>query len=166
MSDFKRVQEFNRAAEQPCPDTPTAMTKDEVLFLSKMILDELMEFMITVTPEYKNDITKMVNDAKDLPFRKLEQDELIAEQGDALVDMYYYSLNASAKRGIDLSEIFNEVHEANMAKRDSATGKFIKREDGKIIKPVNWQSPDIVKVIQKLRTNSINSSTGSNNDTN
>lgn len=30
-----------------------------------------------------------------------------------------------------------------MAKRDPATGKFIKREDGKIIKPVGWTAPDV-----------------------
>ena len=29
------------------------------------------------------------------------------------------------------------------AKRDPATGKFIKREDGKIIKPVGWTAPDV-----------------------
>ena len=60
-------------------------------------------------------------------------------QADALVDVYYYSLNAAAKKGVNLSSIFSIVHAANMAKRDPATGQFLKREDGKIIKPKGWQ---------------------------
>ncbi len=60
-------------------------------------------------------------------------------QADALIDVYYYSLNAAAKKGINLSAIFKIVHAANMAKRDPATGKFLKRDDGKIIKPAGWK---------------------------
>ena len=30
-----------------------------------------------------------------------------------------------------------------MAKRDPETGKFLKREDGKIIKPKGWKAPDV-----------------------
>jgi predicted HAD superfamily Cof-like phosphohydrolase len=60
-------------------------------------------------------------------------------QADALVDVYYYSLNAAAKNGFNISAVFGIVHAANMAKRDPATGKFLKREDGKIIKPSGWQ---------------------------
>lgn len=60
-------------------------------------------------------------------------------QADALVDVYYYSLNAAAKKGVNLSSIFSIVHSANMAKRDPKTGVFLKRADGKIIKPEGWQ---------------------------
>ena len=77
---------------------------------------------------------------------KLEQ---IAEQGDAFVDMWYYSLNAACKKGINLSSIFNLVHNANMAKRDPATGQFLKRADGKIIKPQGWTAPDVGAEIRR-----------------
>ena len=125
-SNFEQVQEFNKGTGQACPEEPSSMNKDEVLFLSKMILDELMEFMVTVMSpdEYKNKIHEMVNEAEPLDFKELSEDELIAEQGDALIDSYYYSLNAAAKKGINLSKIFDVVHGANMAKRDPKTGKF------------------------------------------
>jgi hypothetical protein len=64
---------------------------------------------------------------------------VIAEQADALVDIYYYSLNCASKKGVNLSSIFGIVHAANMAKRDPATGQFLRRADGKIIKPEGWQ---------------------------
>jgi hypothetical protein len=52
-------------------------------------------------------------------------------------------LNAAAKKGVNLSALFHIVHGANMAKRDPATGQFLKRADGKIIKPTGWQETDI-----------------------
>lgn len=152
-SDFEKVQEFNKGTGQECPEGPSSMNKDEVLFLSKMMLDEIMEFMVTVIPsnEYKSAINKMVSEAEPLEFKELSEDELCAEQGDALVDSYYYSLNAAAKKGINLSKIFQVVHGANMDKRDKKSGEFLKRSDGKIIKPEGWSPPDIVKVIKDMK---------------
>ena len=34
-----------------------------------------------------------------------------------------------------------------MAKVDPATGKVTKREDGKVLKPAGWKSPDIAGAI-------------------
>jgi predicted HAD superfamily Cof-like phosphohydrolase len=39
--------------------------------------------------------------------------------------------------------------QANMAKRCPVTGKFLKREDGKIIKPAGWQPPDVEGEIER-----------------
>jgi len=128
------------------------MDKEEVLFLIKMMLDEIMELGATVSdPEdVKATMTYMICNSKNIPKLTTEStDELIGEQADALIDCYYYSLNAMAKKGVNLSKIFQVVHKANMAKRDPATGKFIKREDGKIIKPEGWQAPDITAEIKR-----------------
>merc|ERR1712008_342330 len=75
--------------------------------------------------------------------------EVIGEQGDALVDIWYYSLNAMAKKGVNLSSIFDLVHSANMAKRDPATGRFEKRDDGKIVKPKGWRAPNVGQEIKR-----------------
>jgi len=80
-----------------------------------------------------------------------DETTLIAEQGDAIVDVYYYMLNAAAKKGVNLSALFHIVHAANMAKRDPATGQFLKRDDGKIIKPAGWQPPDVkAEIVRQL----------------
>jgi len=68
---------------------------------------------------------------------------MAADQTDALVDVYYYSQNAACKKGMNMSAVFEMVHAANMAKRDPATGEFLKRADGKIIKPAGWKAPDV-----------------------
>ena len=60
-------------------------------------------------------------------------------------------LEAAAKKGVNLSALFHIVHGANMAKRDPATGQFLKREDGKIIKPAGWQPPDVkAEIVRQL----------------
>ena len=52
-------------------------------------------------------------------------------------------------KGINLSSIVGRVHAANMAKRDPETGKFLKRADGKIIKPKGWTPPNVEAEIQR-----------------
>lgn len=151
MSEYQRVQEFNRAADQPCPNTPRPMTKEETHFITKMMLDEIMELMVTVEPEYKVAMIKMIGASRDLKYDpELKGDELAADQGDALVDSNYYALNAAVKCGIQLDKIFDTVHSANMAKCDPVSGKFNRREDGKILKPKGWKSPDIVEVVKVM----------------
>ena len=36
-----------------------------------------------------------------------------------------------------------------MAKRDPLTGEFIKRADGKIVKPEGWKAPDVMAEISR-----------------
>lgn len=149
-SDAEKVKQFTEESGTPIPDKPVVMTKEEVFFLIKMMLDEIMELGATVAgpEEVKSNMIKMITESKDLPeIREVSREELIAEQADALIDCYYYSLNAAAKKGVNLSKVFEIVHQANMDKRDPETGKFLKREDGKIIKPVGWKEPNIVEEI-------------------
>eukprot|EP00483_Globobulimina_turgida_P002682 UN02687 len=147
-SDAEKVREFTYEAGQHVPGKPVLMDLYEVNFITKMILDELLELYSTVLPPQaaKNAMKKMLDEAKCIPKMNVSPNqthELIAEQGGALVDIYYYSLNCMAKKGVNLSKIFELVHNANMAKRDPKTKKFIKRADGKIIKPSGWVAPDV-----------------------
>eukprot|EP01083_Nonionella_stella_P037299 101673_1 len=153
-SDAEKVREFTFEAGQTCPDKPQLMKLDEVNFITKMIIDELLELYSTVlSPQMaKAEMNKMVHEAKSVPKMNVTPNfthKLIAEQGDALVDIYYYSLNCMAKKGVNVSKIFNLVHAANMAKRDPKTGKFLKRNDGKIIKPSGWRAPDVSEEIKR-----------------
>ena len=153
LSDAEAVREFTMEAGQPTPEKPIPMSLEETTFIAKMILDETMELMATVLPpaEAKAALKGMIDKSEDLPqetYAEATAEERAvhqcADQADALVDIYYYSLNAAAKKGMNLSSVFKLVHGANMAKRDPATGHFIKREsDGKIIKPAGWKPPDV-----------------------
>ena len=147
-SDAECVKEFTLATGFKVPDNPHKMTKDEVFFLTKMIIDEIMELTSTVaeSKESKEILIKMINDSKNIKQcnSEISDIEIIAQQVDFVVDVYYYSLNAMAKCGINASTVFNLVHTANMNKRDPVTKLFIRRaEDNKILKPNGWIEADV-----------------------
>jgi predicted HAD superfamily Cof-like phosphohydrolase len=49
--------------------------------------------------------------------------------------------------GIDFDKVWEEVKASNMSKV-SDSGKIIKREDGKVLKPDTYFKPDIEKVLR------------------
>jgi len=152
MSESDLVKEFTIAANQEVCKVPTIMTKDEVTFICKMIIDEMLELCSTVSSsnEAKEMLKNCIDEAKEINlFKGNCEEDLIAEQQDAFVDIIYYIQNASVKKGVDLSSIFKVVHQANMNKRDPKTGLFLKRSDGKIIKPDGWTAPDISEEIRR-----------------
>lgn len=165
-SNAQDVKEFTEeATAKKCPNTPRLMTLDEVKFVTRMVLSELHELAATVVcseNEYKAGETghQFLEDClDDIDYCTASKTgktdtELIAEQADAMVDAWYYMLNSAAKAGVNLSSVFDVVHQANMAKRDPITGHFRRRSsDGKILKPDDWQEPDIVGEIKRQQTN-------------
>lgn len=153
QSNAEKVWQFTKESSGlELPNRPELMTKPEVEFITKMIIDEMLELLSTVyNPETaKHTLFEHIKAAKSLPLMdQSNSDELIAEQADAFVDIEVYMKNAAAKKGINLDEIFSVVHDANMAKKDPYTGEFIRRGDGKVMKPAGWKAPDITECIKK-----------------
>lgn len=52
------------------------------------------------------------------------------------------------KLGFPMDAGWLEVHASNMAKVDADTGKVIRRDDGKILKPEGWVGPDLQAVLE------------------
>lgn len=107
-----KVSDFVKACGEGAP-YPQIFSKEDINFLQKMVDDEFSEFY-----KARNEI----------------------EQADALVDIIYYVVHAAVKKGYDLDPIFDIVHNANMKK--VVEGKVIRRDDGKILKPEGWTSPE------------------------
>lgn len=146
---MQRARQFTEAAGDAWPtDGPQVMTLQEVDFLCKMVVDEMLEMYATVTdPEdAKTKLTEHVKNAKTIEKEPFPTPE---SQADAAVDIMYYIVNAAAKKGMDLDAVFDEVHQANMRKADPKTGKFVRREDGKVLKPDNWTPPDVGKALRR-----------------
>lgn len=68
---------------------------------------------------------------------------------DALVDILVVTIGAIHSMGADAEGAWEEVMRTNAAKVDLDTGKVIKREDGKILKPLNWTPPNLAPYIKK-----------------
>ena len=158
LSDYEKVRDFTiQAGGGPdvCTEQPTPLNEQEVRFLLRMCLSELQELALTITDNVEESVKVLHECMKTIDKSAHEKlttdDQIIAAQADAVVDAWYYSCNAFAKKSVDISQVFNVVHGANMAKRDPKTKKFIKREDGKIIKPEGWTAPDITVEIARQR---------------
>lgn len=85
--------------------------------------DELATFHVSPTADYKAAIAKEA------------------------VDLIYVLAGLMNNLGIPADAVWRAVHESNMEKLDPATGKVIKRPDGKILKPEGWTAPDILTII-------------------
>jgi predicted HAD superfamily Cof-like phosphohydrolase len=74
-----------------------------------------------------------------------ENDEV--EQLDACMDMIWVILGYCHMKGYKVEGAWNEVARSNLDKINKQTGKVIKREDGKVLKPDNWQPPNLKSFI-------------------
>jgi len=156
QSNSEAVHQFTVETGSKCPNEPQKMSRNEITFITKMIIDELLELLATdMNPEEaKSLMSNLVQKAKNVDqIDPSDEKNVIAEQADAFVDIWYYSLNAACKKGMNLSKVFNIVHQANMAKKDPKSGTFLRREDGKILKPQGWKAPDVKAEILKQTQN-------------
>lgn len=84
-------------------------------------------------------------------FRELMQaysNRDIIEIADACADLKWVIEGLEHTLEIPQQEVWNEVSRSNLSKI-SPTGKVIKREDGKVLKPEGWTPPDIKAIIKR-----------------
>lgn len=156
ISNYTQVLEFTNAVRlakglPACPIIPQPMSKAEVCFLVGMVFSEMSELIDTVTDsaEETTEIMKAAIKIDRHEHKKITDPvELIAAQADALVDDIYYKYDAACKKGMNISTVFDLVHQANM--RKLVDGKVILREDGKVMKPQGWQEADIKGYFQNI----------------
>ena len=74
------------------------------------------------------------------------------EQLDALLDILVVTIGAIHSMGADGEGGWKEVMHTNFAKIDRETGKVRKREDGKVLKPVGWEPPNLEPFVKKNGT--------------
>lgn len=117
---FKDVETFLTAVGQKVPHCPWVNTEQSNLYL-KLIAEENAEFWQAI----------------------VDNDEV--EKIDACFDMIWVIVGYMKSRGWDCSAIWDEGAKSNLSKIDPVTGKVIRREDGKILKPEGWTPPDFSK---------------------
>jgi predicted HAD superfamily Cof-like phosphohydrolase len=155
-SQAELVKQFTEESKGiKVPERPSPMNETSTRFLAKMMISEIVEMLESHhEPEKAREIAHklIIEDQEEKQGNKKcnypkPKEIQIEEQMDAMVDCAYYALDSAAKHGMNLDPVFNEVHKANMRKRNPLTGKFERREDGKVIKPEGWQPADIRKVV-------------------
>ena len=71
------------------------------------------------------------------------------EMLDALIDILVVTIGAIHSMGADAEGAWKEVMKTNFAKIDKETGKVRKREDGKVLKPLGWEPPNLKPFLEK-----------------
>lgn len=61
---------------------------------------------------------------------------------DACMDLLWVTIGLCHMKGYDIYGAWDELTENNFSKIDPVTGKVLRREDGKILKPESWTAPD------------------------
>lgn len=80
--------------------------------------------------------------------QELEDSTTREDDVDALVDILVVTIGALHSIGVDVEGAWREVHSSNMAKVDADTGRVLRREDGKILKPEGWKPPNLKQYLR------------------
>ena len=73
--------------------------------------------------------------------QELEDSQHPVSDLDALIDILVVTIGAIHSMGADAEGAWNEVMRSNLAKIDPESGRVLKREDGKVLKPEGWTAP-------------------------
>ena len=68
---------------------------------------------------------------------------------DALVDILVVTIGAMNSMGADGEGAWREVMATNFNKIDRRTGKVLRRDDGKILKPEGWEPPQLANFLKR-----------------
>jgi predicted HAD superfamily Cof-like phosphohydrolase len=120
---FTDVSVFLTAVGQQVPVKPIGETDQSKLY-KKLIDEEYQEFLEAF---YTDDTV---------------------EEIDACFDMMWVIIGYMKSRGWDCENIWDEGAKSNLSKIDPVTGLVKRREDGKILKPEGWKTPDFTKFVK------------------
>jgi predicted HAD superfamily Cof-like phosphohydrolase len=120
----RSLLEFNNAFDIPKLDAPGLGTAELIELRIKLLVEEVQEYAEAA--------------------RAGDMVEIL----DALADIGYILAGTIINHGMQhiYDDSFNEVHRSNMAKL--VDGKVIRREDGKVLKPQDWQPPNLAQFLQ------------------
>ena len=115
--------EFNNAFEIPKLENPGIGSKELIELRIKLLQEEVAEYAEAARG---GDLVEVL---------------------DALADIAYILAGTVINHGMQhvFDDAFAEVHRSNMAKL--VDGKVLRREDGKVMKPENWQPPKLSQFI-------------------
>lgn len=119
---FNDVEVFLNAVGQVVPKESIS-ENDQAKLYKKLIVEEFSEFIEA----------------------DIEGDDV--ERIDACFDMIWVIVGYMKSRGWKCNDIWDEGAKSNLSKIDPTTGKVIRREDGKILKPEGWKPPDFNEFI-------------------
>lgn len=140
MNMINDVAAFMRAGEQE--NTPEQVEK-QIGFA----LEETEEMLCATGFENLKTIRLLSEFFKEGRMTQHVLDSDKTELLDAFLDIAWVAIGGAIAMGADVEGAWAEVVRSNMSKVDPATGKMVKDENGKIIKPPNFSKPELAKFL-------------------
>lgn len=145
---FEKTEAFHRKFDNRRPAFPTEFSAKQASDRAGFKVEELVEFLYGASGKDKEVFKELVTNLKmavDQAETKVlnKQKEVVdplVEQVDALVDLLYFTYGSFSLLGVDPTEIFSIVHEANMGKLFPDGKPHYHPVTHKVLKPENWEA--------------------------
>lgn len=120
---FEKVLDFTKAFGAFYAPTPSIPSQDIIDLRVRLVQEEWNETMAA-----------------------LDRRDVVAA-ADGLGDLIYVVNGFALALGVNLDDVFDEIHASNMTKLGE-DGKPIYREDGKVLKGPNYRPPNLSQVLK------------------
>lgn len=149
MNPFEMTEAFHRLFDPTIPDEPTAFNKEKTLHRAAFKVEELVEFVYSVSEGNLADFEDAVENlhqAMDQAKEKVILKKLdgvavdpLVEQVDALSDLLYFTYGSFSLLGVNPEPIMEIIHQANMGKLFPDGQPHYHPVTHKVMKPDNWE---------------------------
>ncbi|MGX7245651.1 pyrophosphohydrolase domain-containing protein [Enterococcus quebecensis] len=145
---FEKTEAFHKQFDNRKPQIPTQFSAKQAADRAGFKAEELVEFLYGAANNnpvvFKKLVTQLkesVDQAEEKVLNKQKEvmDPLV-EQVDALIDLLYFTYGSFSLLGVDPTEIFSIVHEANMGKLFPDGKPHYHPVTHKVLKPDNWEA--------------------------
>lgn len=148
------IEDFMQRCDQEVKKYPELPSEAVRTLRIRLMVEELLG---TTTPPDGTQTTDyylelLVKNKSDELVQSMLNGDLVGV-ADGLADVLYVVIGTAAAYGIDIQEVFNEVHRSNLSKTvwDDEKGRYVieKDEFGKGLKPPTFSPANIAPIIQR-----------------
>lgn len=147
MNPYEQAKEFHDTFHPSSNQQPAAFNPQEALYRAGFKAEELVEFLYAAANNDSalfDDLVKQLKTSIDGAVNKInekgaEVSNPLVEEVDALIDTLYFTYGSFVLMGVDPTEIFKIVHQANMGKLFPDGQPHFHPVTGKVMKPDNWE---------------------------
>lgn len=144
---YEKAELFHETFDNRRPEAPKAFTSKEASARAGFKVEELVEFLYASADNDAEQFHTLVQQLKadvDTAEKKMLQkekqiDDVLVDQVDALIDLLYFTYGSFSLLGVDPTELFTIVHEANMGKLFPDGKPRYHEVTHKVLKPDDWE---------------------------
>lgn len=143
---YEKAQEFHAVFDPKQPSLPTAFSPETAAYRAGFKAEEIVEFLygtanndVVAFQKLIVELKKSVDQAVEkVQSKKQKVTDPLVDQVDALTDLLYFTYGSFSLLGVDPTEIFAIVHEANMGKVFPDGKPHYDPITNKVLKPADW----------------------------